>query len=197
MSLSRYSARLNEGVGARIRDMATQADVTVAEIIRVMILLAEETYGKELIVELAEAGAGDAAYVDGASMRAAVSVDDADDTDTADTGADNADIDHVGADHTDTAGKHTQPTSSGADVHTPVSDLGVDGVTLERLGVQVSDARKAVKKLRYSVPSAVNDLNSAYGFGSVSASLLHLSDQLAGIDDVLAVIEDASVAQGA
>lgn len=58
MALTRYSARLNEEFGAQIDALAAQAGVSVADVIRVMLLVAQGVYTGDEIVQLAGAGAG-------------------------------------------------------------------------------------------------------------------------------------------
>lgn len=58
MALTRYSARLNEEFGAQIDALAACAGVSVADVIRVMLLMTQGTYTDDEIVRLAAAGAG-------------------------------------------------------------------------------------------------------------------------------------------
>lgn len=58
MALTRYSARLNEELGAQIDALAAQAGVSVADVIRAMLLLTQGAYADDEIVQLAAAGAG-------------------------------------------------------------------------------------------------------------------------------------------
>lgn len=58
MALTRYSARLNEEFGAQIDALAARAGVSVADVIRVMLLLTQGAYADDEIVQLAGAGAG-------------------------------------------------------------------------------------------------------------------------------------------
>lgn len=58
MVLTRYSARLNEEFGAQIDALAARAGVSVADVIRVMLLLTQGAYADDEIVQLAGAGAG-------------------------------------------------------------------------------------------------------------------------------------------